>query len=215
MMMRTITFSRELLAEIPESHFQLEWASDTDEALKIMCRNEHDLFLIDYQLGRTNGLLLLREAMKLGSRMPMILLTGQGERAIDLGAMQAGAVDFLEKGRLDSALLERSIRYTLQSKKHADELECRVHERTQELARANQALQSEIGERKRVEDALRATDRRKDEFLSTLAHELRNPLVPIRNALEIMPPIEQRPGRRRGEPNHDRAPDQTDGTIDR
>ncbi len=56
----------------------------------------------------------------------------------------------------------------------------------EELARANQALQSEIGERKRVEDALRATDRRKDEFLSTLAHELRNPLVPIRNALEIM-----------------------------
>ena len=32
----------------------------------------------------------------------------------------------------------------------------------------------------------RAADRRKDEFLSTLAHELRNPLAPIRNALEIM-----------------------------
>ena len=178
--------AHDLLADITDSHFQLEWASDTDDALKIMCRNEHDLFLIDYQLGRTNGLLLLREAMKLGSTIPMILLTGQGERAIDLGAMQAGAVDFLEKGRLDSALLERSIRYTLQSKKHADELERRVRERTEELARANQALQSEIAERKRVEDALRATDRRKDGFLSTLAHELRNPLVPIRNALEIM-----------------------------
>jgi PAS domain S-box-containing protein len=33
---------------------------------------------------------------------------------------------------------------------------------------------------------LRDTDRRKDEFLATLAHELRNPLAPIRNALEIM-----------------------------
>jgi signal transduction histidine kinase len=92
----------------------------------------------------------------------------------------------LEKGRLDSALLERSIRYTLQGKKHADELERRVRERTTELALANQALQSEVAERTRVENALRATDRRKDEFLGTLAHELRNPLVPIRNALEIM-----------------------------
>jgi signal transduction histidine kinase len=100
--------------------------------------------------------------------------------------MQAGAVDFLEKGRLDCALLDRSIRYALQGKKHADELERKVRERTAELALANQALQAEIAERTRAENALRATNRRKDEFLGTLAHELRNPLVPIRNALEIM-----------------------------
>ena len=40
--------------------------------------------------------------------------------------------------------------------------------------------------RKSVEEALRSADRSKDEFLATLAHELRNPLAPIRNALEIM-----------------------------
>lgn len=44
----------------------------------------------------------------------------------------------------------------------------------------------DITERKRAEEALQAADRRKDEFLATLAHELRNPLVPIRNAVEIM-----------------------------
>lgn len=176
----------ELLAEIPEGRFQLDWISDPDEALESICRNGHDICLIDYQLGRTNGLSLLRKAVDLGCIMPLIVLTGQGERAIDLGAMQAGAVDFLEKGQVDSALLERSIRYTLQAKKHADLLEHTVRERTEELSRANQALQAEVAERKRVEDALRDTDRRKDEFLGTLAHELRNPLVPIRNALEIM-----------------------------
>lgn len=41
-------------------------------------------------------------------------------------------------------------------------------------------------ERKRAEEALRQADRRKDEFLATLAHELRNPLAPIRNSLQIM-----------------------------
>jgi PAS domain S-box-containing protein len=41
-------------------------------------------------------------------------------------------------------------------------------------------------ERSRFEKALKEADRRKDEFLATLAHELRNPLAPIRNALEIM-----------------------------
>ena len=40
--------------------------------------------------------------------------------------------------------------------------------------------------RKRGEDVLREADRRKDEFLATLSHELRNPLAPIRNALELL-----------------------------
>ena len=52
---------------------------------------------------------------------------------------------------------------------------------------------TDVTHRKLLEDALRQrnealreADRRKDEFLATLAHELRNPLAPIRNALEIM-----------------------------
>lgn len=44
----------------------------------------------------------------------------------------------------------------------------------------------DITERKRAEDALRDADRRKDEFIALLAHELRNPLAPIRNGLQVM-----------------------------
>ncbi|HYG62518.1 MAG TPA: PAS domain-containing protein [Thermoanaerobaculia bacterium] len=44
----------------------------------------------------------------------------------------------------------------------------------------------DITERKLVEDTLREADRRKDEFLAMLAHELRNPLAPIRNSVEIL-----------------------------
>jgi two-component system CheB/CheR fusion protein len=44
----------------------------------------------------------------------------------------------------------------------------------------------DISERVRFEEALREADRRKDEFLATLAHELRNPLAPIRAGLEVM-----------------------------
>jgi len=44
----------------------------------------------------------------------------------------------------------------------------------------------DLTEHKRVEDVLREADRRKDEFLATLSHELRNPLAPIRNAVELM-----------------------------
>jgi PAS domain S-box-containing protein len=47
-------------------------------------------------------------------------------------------------------------------------------------------IAEEITERKRVEEALREADRRKDEFLAVLSHELRNPLAPVRNALWLL-----------------------------
>jgi PAS domain S-box-containing protein len=47
-------------------------------------------------------------------------------------------------------------------------------------------VSTDITERKRLADALREADRRKDEFLATLAHELRNPLAPIRYALQAV-----------------------------
>lgn len=103
---------------------------------------------------------------------PVILLTGVGQPEIDRAAEAAGEADYLEKGKLDPVLLERTIRYALRQRAAEAELERKVAERTAELAAAN--------------DALREADRRKDEFLATLGHELRNPLAPLRNALEIM-----------------------------
>lgn len=44
----------------------------------------------------------------------------------------------------------------------------------------------DITERKRFEEALKEADRRKDEFLAILAHELRNPLAPVRNAVDLL-----------------------------
>src|SRR5262245_12807327 len=55
-----------------------------------------------------------------------------------------------------------------------------------DLERANLKLQSEVAERTRAEQALKDADRQKDEFLAMLAHELRNPLAPIRNAVSLM-----------------------------
>ena len=55
-----------------------------------------------------------------------------------------------------------------------------------ELERANHTLQNEVADRLRAERALKEADRHKDEFLAMLAHELRNPLAPILNALRLM-----------------------------
>ncbi len=100
---------RELLSEI--EGLELEWVSSYEEALGAIGREEHDVCLLDYRLGGRSGLDLLRAASERGHKTPMILLTGQGDRELDLEAMQAGAADYLVKGQIDAPLLERSIRY--------------------------------------------------------------------------------------------------------
>lgn len=77
---------------------------------------------------------------------------------------------------------------TLQADKNRELEALNVHlqKANTELAASNEALQAEIAERARAESALLEADRHKDEFLAILAHELRNPLAPIRNAVEIM-----------------------------
>jgi signal transduction histidine kinase len=164
--------TRELIQEIPEKRIHLDWEADYSTGLEAICSASHDVYLVDYYLGAKTGLEMLAEARARGSTVPVILLTGRGFREIDLAAMDAGADDFLEKAHLDATLLDRSIRYALQQKRYEAKLEKEVRERTEELARANATL--------------READHRKDEFLATLAHELRSPLAPIRNALEIM-----------------------------
>jgi signal transduction histidine kinase/CheY-like chemotaxis protein len=54
------------------------------------------------------------------------------------------------------------------------------------LRASNRRLRKETKERRLAESALLAADRRKDEFLATLAHELRNPLAPMVNAIELL-----------------------------
>lgn len=100
---------RDLLSEM--ERFELEWVTDYEDALKAIKREEHDVCLLDYRLGQRSGLDLLREASGRGYEAPIILLTGQGDREVDLEAMQAGAADYLIKGQIDAPLLERSIRY--------------------------------------------------------------------------------------------------------
>src|SRR5262245_61470895 len=111
------TLTQDLLAEVLGDGYVLDWESDYEAGLEAVCKGGHDVYLLDYRLGERTGLELLREARSRGCPAPVIFLTGLGEAAVDREAMAAGASDYLEKARLDSTLLERSIRYALQQRR--------------------------------------------------------------------------------------------------
>jgi two-component system CheB/CheR fusion protein len=185
--------TRELFAEFHKNGSRLDWETNYDSALTAMLRGEHDVYLLDLRLGARTGLDLLREARNRGFNGPTIMLTAERHHEADVEAMRAGVADYLVKGQLDGAMLERSIRFSIQQKRHEDEqlearqqLERRVTERTAELTQANRELAAEVQERKLAEQRLRLADQRKNEFLAMLAHELRNPLAPLRNAIELL-----------------------------
>ncbi|MBS1795691.1 MAG: EAL domain-containing protein [Acidobacteria bacterium] len=112
--------TRYIFDEFKEHQFSFDWIDNFRDGLAALNENRYDIYLVDYRLGERTGLELLREAVRNGCTAPIILLTGQGDKAIDLEAMQAGAADYLVKSELAAPLLERAIRYSL---KHARSLE--------------------------------------------------------------------------------------------
>jgi PAS domain S-box-containing protein len=104
--------ARDLLRRAGKGRFSLEWASTFDAGLDLLRMNHVDVCLVDYRLGAQTGLDFIRQATST-SAVPLILMTGRGDRAIDADAIAAGAADYLDKAELTAGLLERSIRYAI------------------------------------------------------------------------------------------------------
>ncbi len=128
--------ARRLLERATEARADVDWAQGYDEGLAALVTRAYDVALVDYRLGARDGLDLLRQAVAQDCPTPIILLTGQGDRAVDLQAMAAGAADYLVKWEFEAPLLERSIRYA-RERKRAEE---RIRQQAALLDKARDAI---------------------------------------------------------------------------
>lgn len=149
---------RSLVEKIPDTPFSLDWTPSFSEAKRFLNDADHDLYLIDYRLGRHSGLELLEFAAPHTRPEPFIILTGAGDKDIEKSAMKLGAADYLVKGSFDRELLSRTLHYALQRKQMETQ-------RVQHLLELNQA---------------------KDEFISVASHQLRTPATGVKQYLGMV-----------------------------
>ena len=141
---------RDLLNDVPEQQFQLDWVATFLEAVAAIQHQHHDVYLVDYRLGEHDGLELLKLIDREDSS-PVIILSGQGDRELDIAALRSGAADYLDKTYLHSSLLEHYIRSSIErnqalkalqeSKQKYKELFERETQLRQELSRSNTELE--------------------------------------------------------------------------
>jgi PAS domain S-box-containing protein len=106
------------IREISDSQFTIDWCYNYSKALEFIRNKAYDIYFVDYRLGAKTGVDLLKEALNENCEEPIILLTGKGNKTIDIEAMQLGATDYLVKSELNSEKLERSIRYAIERADH-------------------------------------------------------------------------------------------------
>jgi phosphoserine phosphatase RsbU/P len=152
---------RELLRDAPSLPFELTHVARLDEARAHLAGAEVDVILLDLSLPDAHGLESVTRTLEFAPRIPIVVLTGLDDEATALGAMQAGAQDYLVKGQVESGVLTRAIRYARERKR----LE---RERTLLLDREREA-------RATAEGAVRA----RDEILRVVSHDLGNSLSAV------------------------------------
>jgi len=104
----------EYLKGIQEYKLHIDWSYKFNDAVEHLQKRAYDIYFVDYRLGAKTGLDFLKEAVRIGAEEPIVLLTGKGNKTVDIEAMQMGATDYLIKTELTTEKLERCIRYSLE-----------------------------------------------------------------------------------------------------
>ena len=164
---------RDYLERLLERHYQVTAVADGRAALDALRTQQPDLVLSDVMMPRLDGFGLIAaiRADECTRTLPVILLSARAGEEARIEGLAAGADDYLIKPFSARELLARvDSQLALAQLRRETEAELRKRAAQVEASR----------------EALREADQRKDEFLATLAHELRNPLAPLRNSLRVL-----------------------------
>ncbi len=143
-----------MLAEVPAVGYRLEWANTLASGLNRLDTESVDAVLLDLSLPDSQGTATFSVVHAHNPQLPIVVLSGLADEDVALGAVRAGAQDYLVKGRVDGYLLVRALDYAI--------------ERNRLLRQATEEV------------------RLRDLVLSSVSHDLRNPMAAIRLISETL-----------------------------
>jgi signal transduction histidine kinase len=162
------------------------------KALERVLQQAFALILLDVNMPEMDGFevaRLVRQHPRFGST-PIIFVTAAHATDLELlRGYQLGAIDYISMP-VAPEVLRSKVAVLVEMHRKRSELEMLNREldsaRQQVVQGAEAELRAKVTELNALKSALEDTDRRKDEFLAMLAHELRNPVAPIRTAAETL-----------------------------
>ncbi|MGZ7068922.1 MAG: PAS domain S-box protein, partial [Methanobacterium sp.] len=112
-----------MLEEFNDFSYKIKNVESLDEGLNFLKKHSFNVILLDLGLPDSDGIDTFLDVHKIIPRIPIIILTGLNNEGTGINAVKKGAQDYLVKGQVNSKLLERSIRYSIERKKTEEKIQ--------------------------------------------------------------------------------------------